>query len=135
MAVNILRTMKHNELALSSENIDELYKEYDKRVIDFMRYIILDLEDEYKLIPISFRANFNLLANLLAVYYDAVDVLHTPTEYPAIHNKASSTIMNCTNQIVKICSSFGCDPLGKSKIKKLNSSDDETANYISDILA
>lgn len=111
--------MKNKELALSSSNVSDIYKKHDKRVIEFMKYIILDLEEDYNIIPLSFKVNFDLLANVLSLYYKALDG-YSDSERPIDKQRYYTQIMLCTKQINSLCNGLGCDPLMKAKINKLN---------------
>lgn len=127
MATNI------SMVQLNSQNVETRYKNYDKRVVEFIKLIIQDLEFSYKKIPTSFIANFDLLSNLLKIYFTAVDQLEsvkTPNDLSRIKN----TILQTSNAINKITTSFGSDPTAKARIKRLNQEIDDSADVLDDLL-
>lgn len=114
----------HDELGISTNNLTRLYGTYDGRVIAFMRPVVYELEQIYnKSIPLSFKIQFDLLANVLTIYYKALDDLKV-AEKPIDVTRATNHIMHCTKQIAAICDGLGCNPMNKAKIKKLSSSQD-----------
>lgn len=119
LSLKIKYIMKNKDLAISSTNINKVYLKYDDRVIEFMRNIILDLEEDYSTIPLSFKVNFDLLANVLSLYYQALDG-YKDADRPIDKQRYYTQIMLCTKQINSLCNGLGCDPLMKAKINKLN---------------
>jgi len=126
--------MKNKDLAITSSNINKIYNTYDDRVVSFMKYIVYDLEEQYDVIPLSFKVNFDLLANILSIYYKAVDNISNAQK--SIEKQRYYTqIMTCTKTINQICAGLGCDPLMKAKINKLNKrSSEEDAQALMDEL-
>lgn len=119
-----------DELGISTKNLTKLYSTYDGRVITFMRPVVYELEQIYnKNIPLSFKIQFDLLANVLTIYYKAVDDLKV-AEKPIDVTRATNHILHCTKQIGAICDGLGCNPMTKSKIAKNNSATEESAQEI-----
>jgi hypothetical protein len=118
---------------INSQNVDTRYKDYDKRVIAFIKLIIEDLEFSYKNIPTSFIASFDLLANLLKLYFIAIDQLND-VKNPNDLAKCRNTILQTSNAINKIAASFGGSPVDKARIKRLNSTVDDSDELLDDLI-
>lgn len=118
---------------LNSQNVDTRYQKYDKRVIAFIKLIIEDLEFSYKNIPTTFIASFDLLANLLKMYFTGVDQLDS-VKSPSELAKCRNTILQTSNAITKITTSFGGSPVDKARIKRLNSTVDDSDELLDDLV-
>ena len=118
---------------LNSTNVETRYKNYDARVINFIKLIIQDLEFSYKKIPSSFIATFDLMANTLKIYYTAIDQLDSvknPTDLSRIKN----TILQTSNYISKLSSQFGASPVDKARIKRINQETDDGTDLLDDLI-
>lgn len=118
---------------LNSQNVDTRYQKYDKRVIAFIKLIIEDLEFSYKKIPTSFIASMDLLANLLKLYFISIDQLDNVKSANDLA-KCRNTILQTSNAINKIATSFGGSPVDKARIKRLNSTVDDSDELLDDLI-
>lgn len=119
---------------LNSQNVETRYKNYDKRVISFIKLIIQDLEFSYKKLPSSFIATFDLMADALKIYYmaaDMIDTVKTPNEL----SKVKNAMLQSSNYVNKLASTFGASPVDKARIKRLNQHVDDSDELLEDLIS
>ena len=54
-------------------NVNDIYKDYDKRVIRYMEFVVKQIEQDYSVVPASWRVSLDLIADNLMVYFKAKD--------------------------------------------------------------
>ena len=128
----------------------ERYSEYPTKIQQYMKSLILEIQQDYGCIPASWWISLDMLADQLNIYFMASkDVLekgvsHINRENRQVKNPSITTINNCVASINSIIKNFalsqveGTDmtyalsPVGRSKIKLLESVDSEAAvdNYV-----
>lgn len=121
-------------MQLNSQNVETRYKNYDKRVIEFIKLIIQDLEFSYKKIPTSFIATFDLMANTLKIYFTAVDQLDS-AKNPMDLSRIKNTILQTSNYISKLTSQFGASPVDKARIKRINQETDDGSELLNELIS
>jgi len=119
---------------LNSQNVEVRYMKYDKRVIDFIKLIVNDLEFNYKEIPASFIANMDLLANALKIYYKACDELDQ-TKNVLDFTRCKNTVLQTSQYITKLINNFGASPVDKARIKRLNQEVDTSDELLEELTA
>ena len=117
---------------------NELYKDYDKRVQEYMNNVITCLENDYGKIPESWRISLDLIADNYAIYLNAKDEIKANGLFK-VDNQNRKTknqaiyIMNVAQMHLKdLMKSFALTPVSKAKMRSLRSSNemvDET-DYI-----
>ena len=86
-------------------NVKEIYKDYDERVIRYMEFVIKQIEQDYNVVPASWRVSLDLIADNLMVYFKAKDdikangVIHYDDRGLA-HKSPSCALLNVCNQNV-----------------------------------
>jgi phage terminase small subunit len=119
-------------MKLSKDIISNRYKDYDKRIIDFLNNIYEDVRENNSKINNYFFVTFDLLANQLLLYFRALDainndaVLSTEDSYKRQAKSPNIAILNHAHQeIMKILDDYGLSPFASAKIKRLNAVDNE----------
>jgi phage terminase small subunit len=116
----------------------ERYSEYPTKIQQYMKSLILEIQQDYGCIPASWWISLDILADQLNIYFMASkDVLekgvsHINRENRQVKNPSITTINNCVASINSIIKNFALSPVGRSKIKLLESVDSEAAvdNYV-----
>lgn len=107
-----------------------IYKDYDKKVQEYMANVIDCLEQDYKSIPSSWRVSLDLIADNYDVYLKAKndvmrDGIYSRDKRGNISINPSLKIMNTSqDKITKLLSAFALTPLSKSKMKNLETDGD-----------
>lgn len=122
-------------------NTKNRYKDYPTRVQDYMEGIIAEIKHDYGAIPASWFISLDLLADQLNIYYDASqDIIDNGVSYinregRRCKSPSVTTINNCLGAINMIIKNFALSPVGRSKIKALESVDADTIkdNYIASL--
>ena len=117
------------------------YNKYPEKVQEYMEGIIAEIKHDYGTIPASWYISLDLLADQLNIYYDASqDIMENGVSYinregRRVKNPNITTINNCLGAINMIIKNFALSPVGRSKIKALESVDADTIkdNYIASL--
>lgn len=116
----------------------DIYKNYDKRVQDYMQNVIDCLIQDYKNIPSSWRISLDLIAMNADLIFKAQDdlnkngLLRTDDLKRTFKNQNFQILMNAQTAIVKLLSTFGLTPMSKSKLKNFNSEEYNIEDLIND---
>lgn len=116
----------------------EIYKDYDKRVQDYMQNVIDCLVQDYKVLPTSWRISLDLIAMNCDLIFKAKDdinkngLLRTDELKRTFKNQNFQILMNAQTAIVKLLSTFGLTPVSKSKLKNFNSDNINIDDLIND---
>lgn len=119
----------------------ERYSKYPEKVQAYMEGIIAEIKRDYGSIPASWFISLDLLADQLNIYYDASqDIIENGVSYINRDNRrckspSVTTINNCIGAINMIIKNFALSPVGRSKIKALESADADSIkdNYIASL--
>lgn len=118
-------------MKLSKDIISNRYKDYDKRIIEFLNNIYEDVRESNPKINNYFFVTYDLLANQLLLYFRALDAikqdtnLSTEDSYKRQAKSPNIAILNHAHQeIMKILDDYGLSPFASAKIKRLNNVDD-----------
>lgn len=117
---------------------NEIYKDYDKRVQDYMQNVIDCLIQDYKVLPTSWRISLDLIAMNCDLIFKAKDdinkngLLRTDDLKRTFKNQNFQILMNAQTAIVKLLSTFGLTPVSKSKLKNFNSDNINIEDLIND---
>ena len=123
---------------ISSRNVDKIFKNYDPRVIAYIKAIVTDLDVAYyNNIPVSFKPTLELLANLLKTYYMFVDELDNCKGNIKEIKWAQNGLIAITRQITNLTSTFGADALSQAKLARLQavSTNDQSQDAIADLIS
>lgn len=121
-------------------NAKNIYKEYDKRVQKYMENVIKCLENDYGIIPDSWRVSLDLIADNYTIYLKAMDSIKNEEltksdNYGRVFKNPAFGVMNqAQSQLKDLLKSFALTPMSKSKMKKLESTNDDIDNYIDDLV-
>ena len=108
-------------------NAKELYKDYDKKVQEYMQNVIDCLKQDYKEIPTSWRISLDLIADNYDIYtkakkdIDENGLLRKDSHGRTFKNQCFPLMTAAQDHIIKLLSSFGLTPMSKSKIKNFDS--------------
>jgi phage terminase small subunit len=106
-----------------------LYKDYDKKVQDYMQNVIDCLKQDYKEIPTSWRISLDLIADNYAIYIKAKDavlkegLIRKDAHGRTFKNQSFPLMMNTQQILIKLLSSFALTPMSKSKMKSIDTDD------------
>lgn len=122
-------------------NAKVTYKQYDKRVQQYMDNVIECLEQDYGKIPTSWRVSLDLIADNYAIYLKALDAINAADNnmikednYGRTFKHPAFGIMNqAQSQLKDLLKSFALTPMSKSKMKKLESDEDTAEDYLEDL--
>ena len=119
-------------------NCSKRYGTYSYKVQAYMKGIIEELEHDYGSIPQSWLISLDMLADQLNIYYAASeDIIENGVSYINRDNRrckspSVTTMNNCVGTINTIIKNFALSPVGRSKIKLLESVDSDAVvdNYV-----
>lgn len=121
---------------ISKKNVEKMFKDYDDRVVQDLRNVIIDLDSAYYgNIPTSFITSLRLLANLYKIYYKYVDHIDEAGTLSQIKSYQNGLIA-ITRQINQQLQNFGTDALSQIKIARLQavSTNDQSQDAIADLI-
>lgn len=119
-------------------NVNDIYKDYDKRVIRYMEFVVKQIEQDYSVVPASWRVSLDLIADNLMVYFKAKDdikengVIHYDDRGLAHKNPSCALLNVCNQNVIKLLNNFALTPMSKSKMKNLDS--DEYNNILEKLI-
>ena len=99
-----------------------------------MEFVINQIEQDYNIVPASWRVSLDLIADNLMVYFKAKDDIKTNgvihyDDRGLAHKSPSCALLNVCNQnVIKLLNNFALTPMSKSKMKNLDS--DEYDNVL-----
>lgn len=120
-------------------NINEIYKDYDERVIRYMEFVIKQIEQDYSIVPSSWRVSLDLIADNLMIYFKALDdikqngVITYNRNGVATKNPSCNTQNAASQNVIKLLNNFALTPMSKSKMKNLDADDYE--NVLGNLLS
>lgn len=122
-------------------NAKTVYKQYDKRVQNYMDNVIECLEQDYGKIPESWRISLDLIADNYSIYLKALDAINAADKemikednYGRTFKHPAFGIMNqAQSQLKDLLKSFALTPMSKSKMKKLESEEYKEDDYLDDL--
>lgn len=125
-------------MKINKKNILNSFEGYDQRTIDMLDIILKELSKQEKEINEYSLVIFQLLAIQFEIYYKAYDALSSGIVNECqIHERIIhapkpqlDALQKANNQITKMLKDLGLSPLEKAKIKKLNTTEDETAGEL-----
>lgn len=109
--------------------IKTIYKDYDKRVQDYMVNVIKCLEQDYGKIPESWRVSLDLIADNYSIYLEAMDnikqngLLRKDSQGRTFKNQCVMIMNAAQMQLKDLLKSFALTPMSKSKMKHLEDTD------------
>lgn len=110
---------------LNSKSAYKIYECYDKRIQDYMSLVIASLQEEYKVVPESYRISLDLLAEQLNIYFKALDAINKEGMQPldsgrrtAKHNMIP-VMQTAESKIVQLLTNFALQPFSRAKMRKL----------------
>lgn len=112
-----------------SFNVREIYKDYDERVVAYMEFVVGQIEQDYSIVPSSWRVSLDLIADNLMLYFDALDdikkngVIHYDLKGIPHTNPACRLQNVCNQNVIKLLNNFALTPMSKSKMKKFDEED------------
>lgn len=113
-----------------------IYKDYDKRVQEYMQNVMDCLKQDYKDVPKSWRISLDLIADNYDIYLKARDnvmregLIRKDNQGRTFKNQ-SFPLMNVAQQnIMRLMSSFALTPMSKSKMKNVDTSDIDIEDLI-----
>ena len=128
-------------ITIRSVKANELYKGYNKKVIEYMQCVIDSISEQYGKVPDYFNVTLGLLADQLESYIDADKAMKevakgfsTDKALFSIQHKLFNIRETSFEKAQKVMSNFSLSPLLKSKIAKLSSKTDDTLSS-SEVLA
>ena len=107
-------------------NAKTLYKDYDKKVQEYMQNVIDCLKQDYKEIPTSWRISLDLIADNYAIYIKAKEAVLTEglirkdAHGRTFKNQSFPLMMNAEQILIKLLSNFGLSPMSRSKLKNID---------------
>ena len=107
----------------------DIYKDYDKRVQDYMQNVFDCLEQDYKKIPSSWRVSLDLIAANANIVFTTQDhikkngLLCVDAHNRTHRNQCFNMYVTAQGLLIKLLSSFGLSPMSKSKLKDFKSDD------------
>ena len=122
---------------ISKRNVEKMFKDYDQRVIQDLRNVIIDLDTAYYgNIPVSFITSLRLLANLYKIYYHYVDHADEATTLSQIKSYQNGLIA-ITRQINQQLQNFGTDAMSQVKLSRLQniSTNDQSTDALADLIS
>ena len=122
---------------ISKRNVEKMFKDYDQRVIQDLRNVIIDLDTAYYgNIPVSFITSLRLLANLYKIYYKYVDHIDEAGTLSQIKSYQNGLIA-ITRQINQQLQNFGTDAMSQVKLARLQniSTNDQAEDAIEDLIS
>ena len=110
---------------IQKEDISKMYSRYDKRVIEFLEYVVLGLGGN---IGDYMKTNFDLLAVQLSIYYRALDVVEEEplimtTQKGPRQSPTMEILQKCWSHIVTLLKECGVTKYSKTKIDRLQRTD------------
>ena len=103
----------------------KLYKNYDKRVQEYMGNVIECLKEDYGKIPESLRIALDLIADNYSIYLTALDNIKTnglikkDNQGRTSKNQCVQIMNNAQYQLTNLLKSFAMTPVSKAKMKSL----------------
>ena len=123
---------------LTTDSINDLFKDYDHRVQDMLQCVVEDLCQQYKVIPNFFRITLELLSTQLDIYFKAKDAYKKGTskdEGTPKKNAEYRHIQGAHDKIMAIMRELGMTSMSKKKLEKLaNISSDSSIDELYDAL-
>ena len=110
--------------------IKDIYKNYDKRVQEYMQNVIKCLEQDYGKIPESWRVSLDLIADNYSIYLEAMDnikqngLLRKDNLGRTSRNQCVMIMNNAQSQLTNLLKSFCLTPMSRAKMKSLKFNDD-----------
>ena len=116
-------------MRFTKNNILKSFEGYEQRVIDFLEYVLEELKLNNKVLSNYTLVILQLLATQLKLNFKAQDALGDQisdtkeTKYGEVTKPKTevTVLMQSHKEIVKLLDKLGLSPLEKSKIRKLNS--------------
>ena len=118
-------------------NAAKVYKDYDKQVITYMANLIKRLESQYGQINDEYRVSLDLIAfNYDIIRKCQIDIAKNGLEKTDSRGRMSKnpSLMICNqaqDHLFKLLNSFGLNLLSKSKIKDIETGQDDLDDLIS----
>ena len=109
--------------------INTIYKDYDKRVQEYMNNVIKCLEQDYGRIPESWRVSLDLIADNYSIYLEAMDnikkngLLRKDNQGRTFKNQCVMIMNSAQMQLKDLLKSFAMTPISRAKMKKLESTE------------
>lgn len=111
-------------------NANNIYKDYPKKVQEYMQNVIDCLKQDYKEIPSSWRVSLDLIADNVDVYLRAKEdidkngLLRKDKQGRTFKNQCFPLMTTAQDHIIKLLQSFALTPMSKSKMKNFESDED-----------
>lgn len=111
--------------------VKEVYKEYDKRTIEYMSNLVDQLNQDYGQVPASWRISLDLIADNLDLYFKLKDQLKQDGLYATdgrgrtAKNQILSVYRSTQAAIINLIQQFGATPMSKAKLKVTNNTNIE----------
>lgn len=126
---------------MNKTNFLKRYNDKDKKVQEYMTFICNSLVDKYKEIPEAFIISLDLLANNLEIMVKSAAEMSKEdglTDDDRYHGKKKSaalqTYFQAQGYVASILTSFGMNPMAKSKMKQ-NQEEVDVEKYLEALTA
>lgn len=106
-----------------------IYKNYPKKVQDYMQNVIDCLKQDYKEIPSSWRVSLDLIADNVDIYLKAKEdidkngLLRKDNHGRTFKNQCFPLMIIAEDHVIKLLQSFALTPVSRSKIKNVDADD------------
>jgi len=127
---------------MDKEKFLKRYEAYDEEVKEYMKFFADAVEQKHQEIPDIFIASLDILAGNLTIMTKAMKSLvyengHLVGKDNYRGEKKStelSAFLAAQNNVIKIISAFGWNPLGKSRIRE-NTSKEDAAKLLENLMS
>lgn len=131
----------NTKIMITKEDVRQRYRKEDKRIIEFLEFVIESMIDDIKNVPEYFYLTLDLLKDQLFLYYSAYDALKddekvtTKDYHGRIFKSPAVQVMTMAwSKIVSLCSQFALTPFSKKKLARLDHADDTNTQEVLDNL-
>ena len=120
--------------------VKNIYKNYDKRVQEYMQNVVDCLEQDYGKIPASWRISLDLIADNYSVYLKAMDdvnengLLRKDKQNRTFKNQCYNIADRAQSHLKDLLKSFALTPMSRSKMRELDSEEIDADEYISTLV-
>lgn len=103
--------------------VKDIYKDCDKRTIEYMENLISQLKQDYSVVPASWRISLDLIADDLDLYFKLKDQIKVSGLYSTdgrgqtCKNPLLPQLDRVQSNIIHLISAFGATPMSKTKLK------------------
>ena len=117
----------------------KLYKNYDKRVQEYMSNVIECLKEDYGKIPESWRISLDLIADNYSIYLTALDniktngLIKTDNQGRTSKNQCVQIMNNAQQCLTNLLKSFALTPVSKAKMRNFEYDSFDEDDFLEDL--